>query len=131
MSCPLFLPSAPLGDFASVGMPLGDVYAGTCAAEGTGGEPISGDMLRRCCNIGYARGACERAGQSHADAARFLVKSDRGGIVEVQWSLERNHHPVAVGTLEIAVDRTAGTEHPLERQARACAESCLRRLGRL
>src|SRR4051794_31478367 len=112
MSCPLFLPARPLGDFAPVGMPLGDVYAGSCAAAGTTAEPspagesISSDKLRRCCNLGYARAVCQRAQESPADAARFLVKSDRGGIVEVQWSLERNHHPVAVGTMEVAMGRT-------------------------
>src|SRR5712675_2146826 len=136
MSCPLFLPVRPLGDFAPVGMPLGDVYAGSCAAEGSSAEPIPAesipnDKLRRCCNLGYARADCERAQESPADAARFLVKSDRDRIVEVQWSLERNHHPVAVGTLGIAMDRTTGTEDPLERQARACAASYLRRAGRL
>jgi hypothetical protein len=95
------------------------------------GESISSDKLRRCCNLGYARGVCERAQESPADAARFLVKSDRGGIVEIQWSLERNHHPVAVGTMEVAMGRAIGTEDPLERQARACAASYLRRAGRL
>ena len=65
-----------------------------------------------------------------ADAARFLVKSDRDGIVEVAWSLERNHHPVAVGTLEIASGPITGTEDPLECQARACAGLILRRVGR-
>ena len=135
MPCPLFLPGRPLGDFLPAGMPLGDVYRGCCAAEGGTAEPIPDDKLRRCCNIGYARDTCERARQSVADAARFLVKSDRGGRVEVQWSLERNHHPVAVGTLEIAIDATTGNEdrpeQPLERQARACVASYLRGVGRV
>jgi hypothetical protein len=133
MSCPLFLPGLPLGDFAPAGMPLGDVYGGVCAAERSSGavpEPIGNDKLRRCCNVGYARSTCERAQDSPADAARFLVKSDRDGIVEVAWSLECNHHPVAVGTLEVAIRPITGTEDPLERQARACAVSYLRRVGR-
>ena len=127
MSCPLFLPASPLGDFARDGMPLGDVYGGCCAAEP--GAAISLDKIRRCCNIGYARTACEQARDSPADAARFLVKSDRGGIVEVAWSLERDHHPVGVGTLRIALD-AAASEVPLERQALACAASYLRHTGR-
>jgi hypothetical protein len=136
MCCPFFLPSAPLGDFARDGMPLGDVYAGGCAAEGFSAQPIPAesipeDTLRRCCNLGYARGVCERAGQSAADAARFLVKADRGAILEVHWSLERNHHPVGVGALEIDMDRAAVREDPLEKQARACGASYLRRIGRL
>jgi hypothetical protein len=128
MSCPLFLPASPLGDFASDGMPLGDVYAGACAASGT---CIDHEKIRRCCNIGYARTTCEQARDSSADAARFLVTADRGAIIEVAWSLERDHHPVGVGTLQVAVDGRDDPGAPLERQARACATSYLRRVGRV
>jgi len=72
-----------------------------------------------------------RAGAPHlADAARFLVTADRGAIIEVAWSLERDHHPVGVGTLQVAVDERAVPAGPLEFQARACAISYLRRVGR-
>jgi hypothetical protein len=128
MSCPLFLPASPLGDFASEGMPLGDAYGGACA--GASGSAIEHDKIRRCCNIGYARATCEQARHSLADAARFLVTADRGAIIEVAWSLERDHHPVGVGTLQVAVDERAVPAGPLEFQARACATSYLRRVGR-
>jgi hypothetical protein len=128
MSCPLFLPASPLGDFMPAGMPLGDVYGGTCAAAS--GAALPDDKIRRCCNVGYARATCEQARLSPADAARFLVKADRGGTVEVAWSLERHHHPVAVGTLQVAVGATDAAAAPLELQARACAASYLRRVGR-
>ena len=36
---------------------------------------------------------------------RFLVRSGRGGVVEVAWRSSVNHHPVAVGTLRIAAAR--------------------------
>jgi len=128
MSCPLFLPASPLGDFASEGMPLGDAYGGACA--GASGSAIEHDKIRRCCNIGYARATCEQARHSSADAARFLVTADRGAIIEVAWSLERDHHPVGVGTLQVVLDGIDALEAPLERQARACATSYLRRVGR-
>ena len=97
-------------------------------ARGTLPPIIPADVLRRCCHIGYARGVCERAAGSEADAMRFLVKSYRGGgTVEVAWSIERNHHPVAVGSFEVT--ETMTTERPLERQARACAEAYLRQIG--
>ena len=97
-------------------MPLGDSYGGECAADGGALIPI--DTLRRCCNLGYARGACERAGRIDADAVRFLIKSDRDGIIDVAWSLERNHHPLAVGSIAVAVDAPVSND-PLARQALA------------
>ena len=118
MACPLFLPATPL-------TPLSDLYGGECAAEAV---VLSSDTLL-CCNAGYARGSCERAAQSDSDAFRFLIKANRGGVVEVAWTSERNHHPVAVGTL--AVDcRTIATEAgPLERQARVCAMAYFAQIG--
>ena len=49
----------------------------------------------------------QHAAQSDADAFRFLIKSNRDGVVEVAWSSERNHHPVAVGTLTVDCAVTA------------------------
>jgi hypothetical protein len=104
---------------------LDDPDAGHCAGDLA--AIIPADTLRRCCTTGYARGVCERAAGSDADAMRFLVKSHRGGAVEVAWSIERNHHPVAVGSIEVT--ETMTTEQPLERQARACADAYLRQIG--
>ena len=119
MACPLFLPSSPLAGFS-------DLYAGECAADR--GTPIPIATLRQCCNAGYARGCCERAAQSDADAFRFAIKANRDGAVDVAWSSERNHHPVAVGMLTVngaaAVDAS-----PLDRQARVYAAAYLRQIG--
>jgi hypothetical protein len=114
------MPASPL-------TPLSDIYGGECAAEAGALVPV--DVLRQCCNAGYARGSCQRAGQSDADAFRFLIKANRDGVVDVAWSSERNHHPVAVGTL--VVDCKAGTAQtePLERQARVYAAAYLRQIG--
>ena len=127
MACPLFLPVSPLGDLPGDGVPLGDVYGGECAASSGTLIPIG--MLRSCCNFGYARDACAQAGTINADASRFLVKSDRGGVVEIAWSTERNHLPVAVGTLRVE-QSAAPDPGPLDRQARAYATSYMRRTGR-
>jgi hypothetical protein len=122
MACPLFLPVSPLAGLAPEAAPLGDFYNGECEADPGLAIPI--DKLRRCCNTGYARGTCSRAGLSHADAARFLIKADRDGVIQIAWSSERDHHPVAVGTLEITPASPPGT--PLERQAHACVSAYLR-----
>jgi hypothetical protein len=108
MPCPLFLPASPLAGFTNL-------HGGECAAQPDTLIPV--DTLRRCCNTGYARAACTHAAQSDADAFRFLIKSNSNGVVGVAWSSERNHHPVAVGTL--LVPGAASADSPLERQARA------------
>jgi hypothetical protein len=115
MACPLFLPA----------LPLGDLYSGECAAQA--GTPVPVDVLRRCCNAGYARGSCVRAAQADADAFRFLIKANRDGVIDVAWSSERNHHPVAVGSLAVN-PAAAATSEPLERQARAYVAGYLRQI---
>jgi hypothetical protein len=120
MACPLFLPASPL-------TPLSDLYGGECAAEA--GALIPVDTLRQCCNAGYARESCKRAAQSDADAFRFLIKANRDGVVDVAWSSERNHHPVAVGTLIVDCRNATSNAGPLERQARVHAAAYLRQIG--
>jgi hypothetical protein len=123
MACPFFHPASPLTGMPGEAMPLGDFYGGECAAQK--GALIALDLLRECCNRGYARTTCERAATSDEDAYRFLIKAQSGGTVEVSWSLERNHHPVAVGVTSIGGTK-ADTETPLESQARAYAAAYLR-----
>jgi hypothetical protein len=120
MACPLFIPASPLIGFT-------DLYGGECAAEAGASIPV--DVLRQCCNAGYARDFCRRAAQSAADVFRFAIKGNRDGVVDVAWSSERNHHPVAVGTLAVdcRTDATAGG--PLERQARVYAAAYLLQNG--
>jgi hypothetical protein len=132
MPCPLFNPTVPLGGFAPDAAPLGDLYAGECAAAPE--TPITLDIIRHYCNFGYARKACARAAHVEADAARFIIRSHSGGTVEVGWATESNHHPLAVGslsiTLSIAMAQASGGES-IDRQARACVSSWLRRTGKL
>jgi hypothetical protein len=120
MACPLFMPALPLTGFT-------DLYGGECAADA--GAPIPVDVLHRCCNAGYARASCERAAQSDADAFRFLIKANRDGVVDVAWSSERNHHPVAVGNLAVNCRIGATKIGPLESQARAYAAAYLKQTG--
>jgi hypothetical protein len=120
MACPLFMPASPLTGFT-------DLFGGECAAEA--GAPISVDVLRQCCNAGYARDACRRAAQSDADVFRFAIKANRDGIVDVAWSSERNHHPVAVGMLAVDCHKETLEAGPLERQARVYAAAYLQQIG--
>ncbi len=127
MACPLFLPAAPLQGFAAEATPLGELYDGACA--GDRGAVIPRETLRRCCNRGYARGSCDRAAAADADAFRFLVKADCGGVITVAWSSEREHVPVAVGEA-LVTTAPCPTADPLGVQARACAAAYRRFSGK-
>jgi hypothetical protein len=107
-------------------MPLGDSYGGHCAADAAALIPI--DTLRRCCNLGYARAVCQRAAGIDADATGFLIKSDHDGVIEVAWSLERNHHPLATGNVQITA-ATPASDDPLARQAAALVTTYTRWMG--
>ena len=69
------------------------------------------------------------AAQSDADAFRFLIRANHDGVVDVAWSSERNHHPVAVGTLSLTASDPVPDGKPLERQARACVDAYFRQTG--
>jgi hypothetical protein len=116
--CPLFLPVSAL--------PLAGIFTGECSADP--GALIPLDTLRECCNRGYARDTCQRAAAIDADAATFLVKSDREGTVQIAWAIEKNHHPVSVGTL--AVGPSPEKPDTLAIQAGAIAAMYRRRKGR-
>ena len=125
MACPLFIPSTPLGELGSVATTLGELYRGHCAADPE--ALIDAATLRRYCNFGYARGYCERAARSDSDAVRLMVRSECGNVVEIAWAVERNHHPVAVGNMEIEPGLPAEpAADVLTRQAHACAAAYAR-----
>ena len=109
MGCPLFLPSSH--------------FEGYCDADRE--APVPPETVRSCCNPGYARGLCARAAEIEADAFRFLIGKRSFEGIEVAWSIERDHHPVAVGTLSLTEAR-AGAATPLEHQARFDAMTLLR-----
>ena len=102
--------------------PLGAGFTGSCAS---GGSPA--ELLLPHCNHGYARSFCPHANAVEADAARFRICSHAGGVIEIAWSTERDHHPVAVGILRLT--EAATNPAPLEQQARACAKVYLQRTG--
>ena len=82
-------------------MPLGAVWTGHCvAARDESWTPDDG-RLRPLCNLGYARGGCDRFPTTNAaDAVRFTISEDDGAIVRVYYVVEQDHHPQAHGRLE-------------------------------
>ncbi len=124
MACPYFRPERRLGAPRTI-VPLGDLWAGACLAEDAAVEP--GD--ESLCNLGYARGRCARFPEDGgADAVRFSLAGDRAGVLSLRFSVERDHLPLAHGTLVFSGGKVTPEPAPLLRsQAEAYVESYLRR----
>ncbi len=127
MSCPYFYPTESRG--GSELYPLGDRWAGECRAKAD--PPFeAGEAV--CCNLGYARGQCERfpAGDG-PDAVRFAITQADGAGVTVAYVQERDHHPFAHGklTYSFSAGFAAPAEEMLGRQAAAYIASYQRRKG--
>ena len=107
MPCPLFLSDT-----------------GVCEAQPDAVIPSAKRI--EACTRGYARHICPHAAAIPEDAAQFLIRSHQpGGIVEIAWSLESNHHPVSVGSITLAPGQLPQTT--LEHQAHALASEYLRK----
>ena len=81
--------------------------------------------------MGYARGRCPRFPEdSGPDAVRFTVAGDSDQTILISFSVEKDHHPFAQGTLAYSA-RTGGFienyKPDLEILARAYVASYLRR----
>ena len=137
MSCPYFYPVEPrvyeAGAHTAM-LPLGDAWAGVCRAVPDLPWQPDEAMLRRLCNLGYARGTCARFPSGEGpDAVRFTVSRDEGASVRIYYVVERDHHPFAHGPLDYSVAWGAFVNPPsgetMSRQAQAYVESYLRRKG--
>ncbi len=139
MACPYFYPTERFVGVTlwphPARLPLGDGFAGCCAANPSDGFSPAENTLKECCNLGYARRCCDRFPQEGADAVRFTVSSERDAIIRVWYVLERDHHPYANGALEYDREQRAFVPPPenrvLTRQAEVYVESYLRRTFRL
>ena len=137
MACPFFAPSVPLApppnsaESPMQRMPLGDAYAGICAADPSAPFEPSEPVLRRFCNCGYARGLCSRFPSDHpADAVRFSIFEDQGRAdIRIVFIVEQYHSPLDHGPLRYSNGAWIGDppSEPLASQARAFIENYLSR----
>jgi hypothetical protein len=141
VACPYFYPLEPEGGWTPPSLstpsarqdamlPLGGRWRGVCRAEPAAATEPEESMCP-VCNLGYARGVCERfpAGDG-PDAVRFTVTRDAGGRLGIYYVMERDHHPFAHGPLEYLLGGNTilpSTGETLARQAQAYAESYRRR----
>ncbi|MBZ5677231.1 MAG: hypothetical protein LAP61_23550 [Acidobacteriia bacterium] len=138
MACPFFVPSRRLenaGWIRPPRLPLGDPFAGACHAQPADIVEPPEAQQRELCNCGYARTRCDRfPGGSAPDAVRFSVTDDAPARLLVVYVVEKDHAPVAHGTLEYSIS-DASLDGPhlsdvLLRQARAFLDSYLHRRSR-
>jgi hypothetical protein len=89
--------------------------------------------MREVCNLGYGRSCCERfPSASTADAVRFHIAKDSGGLIQIQYVFERDCWPGEHGAIEWSAERRFSPDmgnDVLRRQAEAFLESYLRRRG--
>lgn len=134
MPCPYFYPTTRLEDIAwatAPRLPLGGAYRGECRATDAVFQPDE-TRTRESCNVGYARGRCDRfPEEARADAVRFHVAEDSGERIRVQYIFERDCWPGEHGVLDYLVRerRFAGEDGVaiLRIQAGLFLESYLRR----
>ncbi|MDX2151043.1 MAG: hypothetical protein SFV54_09930 [Bryobacteraceae bacterium] len=104
MPCPYFLPTRRISEATGIkaeAMPLGGTFAGECFAPGHERWQPGEQLLRSCCNSGYAEGECDRfPSDAEADAVRFLIQEDDGRTMQIAYVLERRHYPAGQGSIE-------------------------------
>ena len=132
VACPFFMPSRRLEHVGWVRpprLPLGDPWAGTCHARADDIFEPPEIQQRELCNCGYARSRCDRfPGREAADAMRFSITSDTGGVIRMVYIVEKDHAPASHGVLEFSESgEVSGVSDLLAQQARAFLESYLQR----
>jgi len=133
MACPYFYPVARFESsswLVSPRLPLGDAYAGECRAGASAFQPDE-TRLRETCNLGYGRSVCDCFPQdATADAVRFHVAKDSGGLIHIRYVFEKDCWPLQHGDLAWAETsrQLSGSENAvLKSQAAAFLESYLKR----
>jgi len=131
MACPCFYPVERMRGGGRAA-PLGDAWSGECRARGDAACLPDAATVEQLCNFGYVRERCPRfPGGDVADAVRFSVMRDQGGMVGISWVMEKGHMPFANGSLEYsraaAGFRAGHADARIAQQALAYVSSYLRR----
>jgi hypothetical protein len=134
VACPYFFPVNPWhGDTSrqSAMLPLGGNWTGVCHAIAEKPCPAE-SSFRTLCNLGYARGSCQRFPDGASpDATRFTISREEGDRVQIYYVVERDHLPYSHGPLGYSLLRREFLDpvpnEIIRRQAEAYIESYLRR----
>jgi hypothetical protein len=101
LACPFFLPERRFeSDWPfPQRLPLGAGWSGICTAPGQDGDRPAEEELKSGCNMGYARECSRLPADRQADAVRFVLGEECGGVLHVRFACERSYLPVAHGEL--------------------------------
>jgi len=118
MPCPFFYPIERFDAGITVRFPLIDPYRGECHSSAESQTPDDATLLA-CCNMGYARGRCDRFHSCDGpDAVRFAI----GPGDVIRYAREQDHFPFDAGELSLPGDGI------LAHQAKAFLNSYQRRI---
>lgn len=120
MACPFFMPKQRLeADWPfPQRLPLGTGWSGTCAAPGHEGVNPNLQELKTGCNMGYAKRCSRLPVIRHADAVRFALGEESGGVLRVHFVCERDYLPADCGELLYQI----ATGSWLQRHHNACIQ---------
>jgi len=101
LACPFFMPEERLhSDWPfPQRLPLGGGWTGRCTAPGHDNARPSDAELKDGCNIGYAKSCSRLPAERHADAVRFCLGEESGGVLHVLFVCEREYLPASHGEL--------------------------------
>lgn len=111
-------------------LPLGAGWTGTCCASAgqapaDATTPVDDKFIRDFCNLGYAT-ACPHLPHSRDwDAVRFSVASSSADQVTLLYICEREHAPMAHGTLTYDLAGEVWRDSPSDPRVRRLANSYL------
>jgi hypothetical protein len=112
-------------------LPLGAAWSGSCTAAQDATKPSVQEL--KSCNLGYARSCDKLPAERHADAVRFSLGEERGGLVRIRFAFEREYLPAGSGELvyEVASGgwQTEQSNPCLQRMAECYLSSQRKRRG--
>ena len=136
MACPFFLPTERADDLAfphPVRLPLGAAWRGTCSAAAQE-QPVTDVKELESCNLGYANSCPRLPKERTCDAVRFVVISNSGEEISLQFVLEQDYLPAGSGILTFSCRSGVWTSsHPdprIQKKAECFLRAYLERTNR-
>ena len=149
MACPYFMPVSKLENgnwMHPARLPLGGGWNGHCTAPGHEEAVPSEDVLKACCNLGYAASCGWAPAERNSDALRFAVSppakngresgvsssdNEPARLVHVTYVCERANRPAGHGELQFDLSTTTWLRRHedarIQKMAECFLESYLRK----
>jgi hypothetical protein len=128
LACPFFRPTEKFegGEWLHPSrLPLGGGWRGVCTASPSEQIVPSNELLRDCCNLGYAHGCPHLPAERAWDAVRFAVARDCEERIVLWYVCEIAHHPAEHGVLEYETGASRWTLSHRDHRVQKMAECYL------